>query len=557
MDKGSRRAARTVLVSFLVGLLSISAAWAGASFNPAPKQASAQGSAGRRPKPTPTSPSPTVTPTTSPSPTVPPVPPLGQGAVLAGASKISIEPRPADYNGYWERDPLKCDKESEGLVTQLPDDAEDHLATTGSPWPENPDCLYMGGFGIGPDNPIASWDQVNGLWVRSAAISDGQDTLVLTIIDGEGYFWDYDKKCAAQAPEDQCGSKQIAESLATELGIPSTNFVIAATHSHASPDFIGGWGFVPDWYMNQVRDSIKKSIRDAVANMQPATLEVGEEDARPFNNERRGTYRSAEEQQVTWLRARTAGTATPETIMTIGAYAAHPTSKGTNGGEASADWVGDFEKELENRFGGIGLHFMTGLGNMSGSNPSKDGTPMGTGLADLIPAVGAGLQLTNTDVRVTQTTWAQPATNVPLTALGKPGFFDREFNETPAEVRTGKSPDTAPCESASPVSVEVAATAARIGDMFALTAGPGELFSNLTNTIKDKSGALVTMPLAQANDALGYMPQSFEMSPIGQQGLGFVADGYLIVNYEDSYSIDRCYGDMALETTLGLLNSIK
>ena len=62
------------------------------------------------------------------------------------------------------------------------------------------------------------------------------------------------------------------------------------------------------------------------------------------------------------------------------------------------------------------------------------------------------------------------------------------------------------------------------------------------------------MPLAQANDALGYIPQSFELNPVGQQGLGFVAGGYLIVNYEDSYAIDRCFGDMALETTLDLLN---
>ena len=64
------------------------------------------------------------------------------------------------------------------------------------------------------------------------------------------------------------------------------------------------------------------------------------------------------------------------------------------------------------------------------------------------------------------------------------------------------------------------------------------------------------MPLAQANDALGYMPQSFELHPVGQQGLGFVAGGAVFVNYEDSYSIDRCVGDMVLETTLDLWNSL-
>jgi hypothetical protein len=40
---------------------------------------------------------------------------------------------------------------------------------------------------------------------------------------------------------------------------------------------------------------------------------------------------------------------------------------------------------------------------------------------------------------------------------------------------------------------------------------------------------------------------------IDPAGLGFAAGGFLIVNYEDSYSIDRCFGDMVLETTLQLM----
>ena len=145
---------------------------------------------------------------------------------------------------------------------------------------------------------------------------------------------------------------------------------------------------------------------------------------------------------------------------------------------------------------------------------------------------------------------------MPLTALGRPGFFDRKFSETPATVSVGKS-ESAPCASASPVSVEVASSAARIGDEFALTTSPGEIFSNLSNTIKEKSGAAVTMPLGQALDALGYMPQSFEHNVVGQQGAGFAVDGVAVVNYEDSYAIDRCYGDMALETAIGLLGGLK
>jgi hypothetical protein len=475
-------------------------------------------------------------------------PAVDAGVVQVGASKVSMYPRPEEYadpakGEYWERDYETCKTFDLGPPRA---NAADHLASTGSPWNENPNCIYVGGFDIGPVNPVVEFDTEYGLWVRSIAISDGADTTVLTIVDAEGYLWDYKSKC------ERCGAKQLAEDLGAELGIDPSGFVIAATHAHSAPDLIGGWGFVPDWYMAQVTDAIEQSIRDAVAGMVPATIEFGEVEAREHNSDRRDTYRSAEEQQLTWFRA-TAAQPPRKVIATVGAYAGHPTTKGAGGGTAHPDWVGLFEAGLEQRFGGIGLHFMTGLGNMSTSG----GTQMGERLAALVPDVGDGTPLTETDLRVEQETWEQPTTNVPLDALGLPGFFDREFLLTPSSVRTGKSPDTAPCASTSPFTVELPASAARFGDQLAITAAPGEVFSNLTNTLKEQSRAEVTMPLAQANDALGYMPQSFELNPVGQQGLGFVAGGFLIVNYEDSYAVDRCVGDMVLETTIGLLDELR
>lgn len=537
-----RRALKTIGVSFLVGAISLGAAWAGAGLTSPPADLSndmvLQGrGAGKAVELK------TERATEGQSATeITPEP----GEVLAGASKISLEPRPEDYDGTWERDMDKC-----RTLAASPAVGE-HLASAGSPWNENPNCIYMGGYGLGPVNPIKEFDQEFGIWVRSFAVkgSNGK-TLTLSIIDGEGYFWDYNNKCT------DCGIKQMAAELAaeSELGLEKEGVIIAATHSHTAPEFIGGWGFVPDWYMKQVSDSIKQSVRDAVTSMEPARLEIGEELARAHNSERRDTYRSAEEQQLTWVRAvGTQGTGTPSstTIGTVGAFAGHPTTKGTNGGVAHADWPATFEKKVEDRFGGVGLAFMTGLGNMS----TRGGTDMGARIADLIPGVGDGVVLGNTEVEYAQSIWAQPTTNVPLNALGIPGFFDRKFLTTPAEVRTGKSPDTAPCGSASPTSVELPATAARIGDKFALSAAPGEIFSNVSNTIKDQSGALVTMPIGQANDALGYMPQSFELHPVGQQGLGFVAGGAVFVNYEDSYSIDRCVGDKVLEETIAMFSEI-
>jgi len=544
--RSGRPAPRTLLraaaAGLVVGLTATAAAWAGVVGSSGQDPLGAVGGItgiGAEQPASPGAASPTQQASKSPAQTAP-------AGLLVGAAKASIAPRPADFGGTWQTDPSACRTLDPGYLERLGMNPEDgaHLAQAGSPWPENPDCIYQGGFGLGPTNPVSSFDEELGLWVRSVAIGDGTDAVVLTVIDGEGWLWDYATKCA------DCGAKQLSAQLGAELGIDPAGIVIAASHSHAAPDFIGGWGFVPDWYMQQVTDTVRQTIRDAHAAMEPAVVEVGEVQARPFNRERRSTYRSAEEQQMGWLRAYVPGRPgkrgrPPRVLATLGAYAAHPTTKGTNGGVAHADWPGELERALEDRFGGVGLHFMTGLGNMSAAGDTANG------LATLVPPVGAGRPISTPDVSAVRSTWTQPVTNAPLSALGLPGFFDRRFQPGPTSVSVGKS-ETAPCASASAFGVEVSASVLRVGEL-AITTGPGELFSNLTNTIKEQSPAAVTMPLAQANDALGYLPQSFELDPVGQQGLGFVADGYLLVNYEDSYAIDRCFGDKVLEETLAML----
>jgi hypothetical protein len=404
----------------------------------------------------------------------------------------------------------------------------------------------MGGFGIGPMNPIKAFDKVDGLWIRAMAIRSGGKVLVLTVVDSEGWLWDYKSKCAT------CGAKQISAALAADpalkaKGMTEDSFVLHATHTHSGPEFVGGWGFVPDWYMAQITDTIKAVAKKAVLSLQPAVIQTGEVEARAFNSERRDTYRAAEEQQLSWLRATNAKTG--KTIVTLGAYAAHPTTRGTNDGVATADWVGPFEHQLERRFGGIGMHLMTGLGNMSASG----GTAIGVKLANLVPAKG---RTVTGPLRLKRTLISSPITNLPLDALGTPGFFDRKFSPLPAVVSVGENPN-APCVSASPQSVELPVTVAKLGDDVVFSFAPGEVFSNATNTIKDKNAGKITFPGAQSNDALGYMPQSFEINPVGQQGLGFVAGGYVFVNYEDSYSIDRCVGDNVLENTLSMLAALK
>jgi hypothetical protein len=598
---------RSTLVAGLTGTLMVSAAWAGIGLAPVPAP-SLPATGAAAPDASVTSTGDATATTTTTTAAVDPVT-LGAGQLLVGAAKTSMDPRPdlMQKKGFpdarWEVDPAKCKTTQPAWIADLPKsalNAMDGIANPGSVWPENPSCIYQGGFGLGPVNPVGSFDQEFGLWVRSMAFSDGTQTLITTVIDGEGWLWDYRSKCT------DCGAKQINAALGADpelkaRGVTAASHVLHATHSHASPDFIGGWGFVPNWYMAQITEAIKSTARQAVLSMEAATLETGEVEARAHNAERRGTYRAAEEAAMSWVRAvaveknppapvetsaaspspsptgagrsdeapgrptqdsspvpspspsptGTAPTAGPRVIATLGAFAAHPVTYGTHAGVAHPDWVGLFNQRLEQRFGGIGLHFMTGLGNLTGANKTTGGK-----LADLVPAVGQGRPVDDTTVKVAAGTATSALTNVPLSALGTPGLFDRKFNPTPAVVRTGENAN-APCLSTSPQSVELPYSAARIGDDLVFTAAPGEVFANYTNTVEEKNAGRITFALAQANDALGYMPQSFEINPVGQQGLGFVAGGFVFVNYEDSYAIDRCTGDLMLEETLKLLAEVK
>lgn len=458
------------------------------------------------------------------------------GRLEVGAAKISIEPRPDDYGGTWEK---------EGCATLGDDVAEglDHVADFRLTWNENSNCIYMGGYGIGPTNPITSWDTEYGLWVRTVAISNGDNMVVLSVIDGAYWLGDLNNMC------DGCGGFELAESLADEHdGLDPAGFLLHATHSHTSPDFIGAWGGVPQWYMAQVEDAIRGSVREAVEGLRPAEIEFGDELTREFNRERRNWYRSAETETLSWLRAHDA--ATDETIATLGVYAGHPTSMDESTGMAHPDWVGAFEKRLEDRFGGVGLHFMSGLGNMSFAG-SLEG---GVGLADAIPEPGRSPRFATANIGAARDAWTQPVTNAVLTVLSAGQFFDRAVEVGTFNSLVQKGSDSRPCVSASTFGISTQVSAFHVGPLV-FTAGPGELFSNVTNTFHEKSPGAATFPIAIANDGLGYIIQSFEFDPAAQQGLGFL--GTNIVEYEDAYALDLCFGDEVVERTLGLMAAME
>lgn len=538
---------RTIFTGVLTGVLFVGSVWAGAALTPitGTDDGSAGAVAGRSRL---GSAAPTTTELGSCAD-------LAEGEACVGASKISLEPAPPEgevwVHGEENRD--ACATLSEAALND-PSAQLMHAADwEHTPWIENTGCIYMGGYGIGPMNPVLEWDQRVGMWARSAVISDADnEAIVLTIIDAEGYFGDYDSMCTPEV--DGCGAFAIADAMAAELGVTPDSFIIASTHSHTSLDLIGGWGGVPDWYMNQITQAIKDSIRQAWAGRVPSKIYAGETFARGYNNERRDFYRSAEDPSINWIRAEDRN---GDVVTALGTYASHPVTVDEGAGIGHGDFPPAFSARVEERFpGSVGMILQAGLGNMSprsplavqGDNDMVRAEKQGIGLANLFPGPGQGTLITNPDVEAKRAFWDQPVTNGPLGSIGGAGFFDRPFGG-PASVSVGKG--AKPCVSASAVSAHVSVTAAKVGPVV-ITAAPGEIFANYSNTIEERS-TVTALAIGQANDAIGYMPQSFETDNAARQGLGFVGE---VVEYEDAYSIDHCFGDMALETTLRLLGQL-
>lgn len=645
----SRGAVRKLFISLLVGMLSVGVAWAGTGLVPVNDTSitagsdeggswlaqadEAEGSAA-------------ATAAAADGE----LEALQADQVYAGAAKISIHPDPQKYSGTWETDQEHCETNAAPLGFGNPQETEpEHIPDFRVRWNENINCIYTGGFDIGPAHAVSEFDEEYGMWVRATAVSDGEDTVVLMMLDGAYYFAKYANMCntdpthksdfdgdgpgANQYTQD-CGFHDLQQSMAAkygytgadakgEFGIEPASFFLASSHAHASPDFVGAWGGVPRWYMQQVEDAMRGAVYNAIDSMQPTYIEAGEILYRGGNQSRRKHYHAAEESTQSWLRfvaekeadpicttptpppapspspsptkpkkrgkptptPTPSPTATPtpvcttpppnrNAIATIGTYAAHPVN--SSNGTAYADIAAVYAKRAEERFGGIGLFFQTGFGNMT-STPGR--AELARILVQLIPDLGGGTQITGAatddpsttrddripNVRTAQILFNHPATNAALAGGGATGIFDRPMEPGPSAVSISKEslgPDTGHmpykrCNSASPLTVRTSVSAARIGPAqggLLITGGPGELFSNYTNTLKEKNSGGITFPLSLVNDGIGYIMQSFETDHVGRQAVGFV-NGPLS-EYEDAYSMDACLGDHALEQTLAAMNSL-
>lgn len=238
--------------------------------------------------------------------------------------------------------------------------------------PEKPQSasLLVGGatasVNPGFDNYIAG-DKKNrrfkgihdSLYVKAIAVSEAKNTpepgntIVLLTVDCIGLIY----------PTLLEIREEVAQRVPKEVLDPS-HIVLSSTHTHSGPDVVGLWGEdqmssgVQATYMETLVNSAANAIEAAIKNRRPATAHYAEtsfgEDwvyniSKPDELDRSLTI-----MQFRDLKG--------ESIATLSNFACHPTFMDAVTDQVSADYIGGFYAELDDRLQGTNLFLQGSIG---------------------------------------------------------------------------------------------------------------------------------------------------------------------------------------------------
>ena len=449
--------------------------------------------------------------------------------------------------------------------------------------------------GVDPDNPIQA---------RSIALSNGEKTVVFTLMDTVGYMAAYPADLCADCGIDQIRTSLSAEFQAAGLTIPDTHMQISSSHTHAAPSTIAKGA---PWYYEFVRDQVKASIREAVAALATSPqvrLETGATSAKAFNVDRRIQNRAVPDFELTWLRAFVPGetttttvdekgkkndgtttTTTPDrTVATWGNFAVHPTIRNSNA-RLHSGMVGPFTRRVTEKLGGAALFLPGALGDQT---PDKGFgiNGIGIGLADVMLAdiERGGYVLQTNDIEVKATEVRVPIENQFFVGALASGYAVRDFlppyGGGPHAVTTaGPDSQTPSCVGAGDTHVVTPVSAIRIGatpqqgkvstgqpeyqlpvttDNVVIVQAPGEIFASIGLIVKDylsRSNNVLIQGIT--NDTIGYIVPANQYDLFSSQGAGLVHNAASTGNYEEALSLGKCTGEIVTNAMLAMGKELK
>jgi neutral ceramidase len=203
--------------------------------------------------------------------------------------------------------------------------------------------IAMGGYSARQGTATGAHDR---LFARTAVFSDGSTSLVISVCDLVGIGSQVVGRI-----------RQLAES---ELGIPPANVLVAATHTHSGPLDVNPTEPTP--FGETLAQGVLRSIREAVAALQPVSLKVGNVSVDTISQNRRDPAGPIEE-VATVLAAVPEGGGRP--AITIVNYACHSTVLEHDNMEYSPDFPGSMVRFLEREIGGTAIYLQGAAGNIN------------------------------------------------------------------------------------------------------------------------------------------------------------------------------------------------
>lgn len=221
--------------------------------------------------------------------------------------------------------------------------------------------VYIAGFG---QNRVAT-GVLDPLWARCAAMSSGGKAVVLCGVDSIGLFH---------------GDVARIRSRVKELARREADVIVAATHSHQTPDTMGLWGplagvsGVDEAYNAFVVEQTAQAAAEAIATLRPAAAIIVQQEPQKaaswFADSRPPVVHDPPVTGIVLLDLRR------ERLATIVHWTNHPEALGSKNTKLSADYVARIYKELDATEGGVAVFLNGALGGMQSPLGAKIDDPL-------------------------------------------------------------------------------------------------------------------------------------------------------------------------------------
>lgn len=371
------------------------------------------------------------------------------------------------------------------------------------------------------------------LFVKAMVISSGEQMVAIVTVDTLKYFTEF--------------ADQARKHVEATTGIPASNVVICASHTHRGP--------LCYYYKDRIVTPIGKAVALAVNDLTPCRIGASTGTVEGVSENRR--LLKDGEAWNRWLVKPSerdsypvAGPVDPEVgvLAVVGMngeyrailynYACHPTS--TQGAMISADYPGHVQQYVEQHLGyEVPTLFLAGACGDINPNYNEKSNSFGKKLGEEILKSLGNLEY------IVKPTLCIESREEDMPGRAHPEFKEEEVaRKWPGQLEHYRKAFEAMKQRERPI-YRFLFTGIRIGDDFAMVTNPDELFCEIGMSIKEHSPFKHTMVVEQTNGARGYVPTA----------KAFEEGGYETWYGEHSYLSTRA-GEIVESKSLDILRQL-